>query len=687
MSLPNGIPIPLPLERSDKPGAPQSAFTFRSIAIGTLAVIAICMLGTFNDRVVFNTYLIGSFFPLAMVLVLFGLVVVVNGLLRATSPRHAISTPELSVVLLMTLLGCGIPCQGLFRFLLPMIISPFSYGVANAKFWNLFHSMDLPDWLFPVPSIADGRNQPVINNFIGRVQPGDPIPYAAWFAPLAGWGVFCVAWLLCLISMMWMFRRQWALNERLPFPLAQIETALIAPPRQGRRLNDLLGSRLFWTALLLILILQSSVALNRYFPRNIPLIPLRYNISTIMGDEPWNHFSDYVKSGTVYFTFIGIAFFIQTRVSFTLWATYLLAQTATVQQRMYQSDIPYAAWRDQHLGATLAFVAGFLWIGRAHLAAVFRQFIGRPGNTSLTRSENYRIPAILCLLGISGMASWLLYLQVQWWVMLMILAMVILSHLVTARFVAETGLPFIRSDLTAYQMYMNLPPKSFTSRDIFFSAYMYILGPVTTRESAAVLGQHGMIVADNSGADTAKSAWKFAAVIVWTLVLAYVVGAFAALWTHYTYATPISTHIAYSVLDPPAMDRPSSELVDPMIQQADGQFTTRAYSPVTHMIIGATVCGTLQTAALRWASWPLLPVGYLFCNSPYIAEAWFSLMLGWLAKVLILKYGGVSIYQKARPLFVGLIFGEALAAGVWMIISLILATCGYDYQSIPMLPT
>ena len=91
--------------------------------------------------------------------------------------------------------------------------------------------------------------------------------------------------------------------------------------------------------------------------------------------------------------------------------------------------------------------------------------------------------------------------------------------------------------------------------------------------------------------------------------------------------------------------------------------------------------------ALRSASWPLLPVGYLLCNSPYIAEAWFSLMLGWLAKVLILKFGGASLYQKARPIFVGLIFGEALAAGVWMLISLALAMAGYDYQSIPMLPT
>ena len=171
VSEPKGHTTPLPLERTDNPGAAQSAFTFRSIAIGTLAVIAICMLGTFNDRVVFNTYLIGSFFPLAMVLVLFGLVVVVNGLLRATSPRHAISTPELSVILLMTLLGCGIPCQGLFRFLLPMIIGPFNFGVSNAKFWNLFHSMD-PARLALSPSLLHRRRpQPTRHQQFHRPGP------------------------------------------------------------------------------------------------------------------------------------------------------------------------------------------------------------------------------------------------------------------------------------------------------------------------------------------------------------------------------------------------------------------------------------------------------------------------------------------------------------------------------------
>lgn len=75
----------------------------------------------------------------------------------------------------------------------------------------------------------------------------------------------------------------------------------------------------------------------------------------------------------------------------------------------------------------------------------------------------------------------------------------------------------------------------------------------------------------------------------------------------------------------------------------------------------------LQGAALRWTAWPLAPVGYVVASSWYMQVAWFSLLLGWAAKVLILKFGGSKLFMEARPLFVGMVFGEALAAGVWLI--------------------
>ena len=612
--------------RQDSVASAARAITWRSVTLGTLIIAAICALTAYNDHVVVNTFLIGSYLPLALVLMLFLVVIVGNSFLHRFRPTSALSSRELSIVVLMTLLGCGIPSQGLMRYFAAMLVGPFSQGSTNAGFWQAFTAAQLPDALFPVPSIAQGRNSPIINDFMGRVQPGQSIPYWAWVKSSACWGIFIAGWLTCLISMMWIFRRQWAVNERLPFPLASIEASLIAEPKPGRMLNDLVGSPLFWLAVGVVFVLQSDVALNKYFPRVVPLIPLKYEISGIMGNEPWVHFSWYVKSATIYFTFIGIAYFIQSRISFSLWVTFLLAQIATVQQRMVQSDISGDAWRDQHLGACVAFTAGFLWIGRHHLVAVGKQLLGKPGGTTLTQDENYRPAALLFLAGLAVMVFWLLFMQVQWWVIAGILGMILLSHLVTARVVAETGLPFIRADLTAYQLYSNLPTQWLTTRDLFFSGFLYVLGPVSTRESPAVFAQQGMVVAESSGVDTSKRSWCIAAVIAWSLVVALSVSAMASLWTHYTYAVPITARVQYPHLDPPAMDRSRTEIVDPIVRHAEGGFPAKTYSPAEHITIGVVITGTLQFLSLRSASWPLLPVGYLLCSTWYVSLAWFSLI-------------------------------------------------------------
>jgi len=215
---------------------------------------------------------------------------------------------------------------------------------------------------------------------------------------------------------------------------------------------------------------------------------------------------------------------------------------------------------------------------------------------------------------------------------------------------------------------------------------MYSLGPVSTRESAAVFAQQGLVVADQSGVSTAGQRRSIALVIVWSLLVALVVSTFATLWTHYTYATPIPSGVQHSVLDPPAMDRPRTEMIDPMVRHAEGRFAPKRHSPLVHIGIGIGVTAILQALAVRSVAWPLLPVGYLLCTRWFIGQAWFSLMLGWLAKVLIVKYGGASMYQRARPLFVGLILGEALAAGAWLSVSLTLGWMGYDHRSVPMLP-
>jgi hypothetical protein len=41
----------------------------------------------------------------------------------------------------------------------------------------------------------------------------------------------------------------------------------------------------------------------------------------------------------------------------------------------------------------------------------------------------------------------------------------------------------------------------------------------------------------------------------------------------------------------------------------------------------------------------------------------FGIMIGWLCKLLVLKYGGPKPYQRLRPLFLGFILGQICGTG------------------------
>jgi len=47
---------------------------------------------------------------------------------------------------------------------------------------------------------------------------------------------------------------------------------------------------------------------------------------------------------------------------------------------------------------------------------------------------------------------------------------------------------------------------------------------------------------------------------------------------------------------------------------------------------------------------------------------WFSIAIAWLLKLLAMKYGGPSLFRRARPFFLGLIIGQFFIAGIWLII-------------------
>jgi len=72
----------------------------------------------------------------------------------------------------------------------------------------------------------------------------------------------------------------------------------------------------------------------------------------------------------------------------------------------------------------------------------------------------------------------------------------------------------------------------------------------------------------------------------------------------------------------------------------------------------------------RFLWWRVHPLGYAMTTSWTPFTVWSSFFIGWLCKILILKIGSFKLYCHCRPFFLGLVFGETLIGGVWIIVGL-----------------
>jgi hypothetical protein len=90
-----------------------------------------------------------------------------------------------------------------------------------------------------------------------------------------------------------------------------------------------------------------------------------------------------------------------------------------------------------------------------------------------------------------------------------------------------------------------------------------------------------------------------------------------------------------------------------------------------HFSAGLLFTFFLYTMRARFPWWPFHPLGFALGASWPAIVYWFALFMGWLAKWIILRYGGMKGYQMARPFFLGLIMGEVVAAIIWVTVSAI----------------
>ena len=89
--------------------------------------------------------------------------------------------------------------------------------------------------------------------------------------------------------------------------------------------------------------------------------------------------------------------------------------------------------------------------------------------------------------------------------------------------------------------------------------------------------------------------------------------------------------------------------------------------------IGAGFVVVVFLTAMRrqFLWWRLHPAAYAISNSYDINYFWFSILIGFAAKWLLIKYGGIRRYRQARPFFLGIILGDYIIGSLWTMVGVI----------------
>ena len=603
------------------------------------------------------------------------LVLLVNPVLWRFVPRFAMNRAQLAMVFALMLVGGYMGGDGMMRRLPYNIIGAPIQANQSQRYSSNYEKLDLPPSLFP-EKLGFGEPTPHGDHFVDELPPLDPsnpdgpkqpIPWRIWIKPLLSWGSFFLCGWLLMLGLAQLLIPQWRDNERLPFPLLHVQRAIIASPESGRCFPTLFSRKSFWIPALLVFLIKAPAYLDRYWPGLVPVIPLEWNIADCFTEGMARHLSGYVKQGYIFFLVIGIAFFMRTRITFSVW---FFAVAYAVYEMLCRSLAPpfqYSTVGDHRDGAMLGLTVAVLWLGWRHFAHVFT-LLYRPAKTP--QDCQMRKALIMFLVGCVGLFSWMCWVGTGvGWAAFFVAAIFVIS-LLTTRLVAETGLPFSQAHLGLASFMYLFPVGWITPVAAWFS---YIIGTFFSYASVAspaALASHALQLDQEAGP---KRRWRLSLLIVGIMVIGMVVCGGAHIYGSFNHSVTMD-----------GLESPVNPYLFNNLNYAtgnaekimDGQKPTVPYNRPAHLIFGAVLAGGLELASLSSPGWFLHPIGLLVLRSWYINRVWVSIFIGWLLKILILRYGGGRVYRQVTPFFLGLIVGDVISLIFWGLAPAIITLCG-----------
>jgi len=656
--------------------APRSeSIRARALIIGSLAVAATAMLVT-QAEMVLSSVRIGylQFPPVALGLML--LVVMISRGLKRVARRWSLTSSDLLVIYCMTLVAAMVSSHGVAEKFIPQLVQPLNGANANNGWFSLF-AHHIQQRLVPWDVQNSGR-QAVTYEWQNTVPRGGSVPWQPWVIPVLNWGLLIFLVLFSFLCLTAILRRQWVDGEKLSFPLAQLPLEIAGDQDRPAFFRN----GLMWLGASIPILVYVIKGLHQIQP-TIPDVTIQWSLGDYLTSPPWSSMAWSVMF-ILSFAALGFFFLLPTDVLFSIWFFFLLSRVEQVLMLSFNQPTPAMPIYPlpmfmgyQTVGAYLVLSGYLVWIARPHLRRVWASALGRPGGYSEAENAEELMPYRFAVWGLLGSivagALWTWGMGMSLWLAFFeLVVFIFVTAVVMARSTAEAGLLMTETTFRPVDLLrMVMPIHALGPQNLTMLSFFDIM--LLRDQRGLVLT--GMLDSARLSDGTNIRRRSFLLALVLGIVLAFAV------------AVPLNIYLPYH-LGALRMDN-YLEQVQPQWGFSDYAPAFQAQNPLptgaswqmpTFFGVGVlvTIFLTLMRTAFFW--WPLHPLGYALAGSWSTIEFWFPCLLAWIFKSLILRYGGMGSYSRARPFFLGLILGEFGMAVFFVLLNALSAWISPDHK-------
>ena len=598
--------------------------------------------------------------PLSNVIFIVFWLVIVGYSLKIISPKIGLTPQEILTVYIMLCVVSSLCSHDMIEILVTLMGHPFRFATSENE-WRALFWRQLPEWLVVNDEkVLKGYYEGASSLYVKE-------NLTAWIIPSLWWIIFIFVLLTVMLCINIILRIQWTERERLTYPIIQLALEVTDQKLTFFR------NRLMWFGFALASLISILNLLNSIFPE-LPYIPVkRQSINQYFTSRPWNAMGG-VRVAFYPFV-IGISFLIPLDLLFSCWFFYWLYKTELMIGKIVGMSnlprFPYA--NEQGFGAYIGLLVFTFWAGRSHFKNLLHHFSNLhhakiEGGNDNNEPIPYRLAFLGIIIGLAFLTIFSYKIGMALWVIPIFFAIYFLLSIMIARLRAELG--FLVHDLHRIDPHSMIITGVGTRRLdtgtlITFSVYMffnraYRAHPMPQQLEALKISSVQNINPKQVAISILVATFMGSIVTFWLLLDNY--------YRHGAesgYYGPWALGFGRQVYN---------QLAGWMNYQQDNDLLGMGFAG-----IGLGLTSALMILRARFLWWPLHPLGYAMANSWGMSNLWSCLLVVWLIKFLILRHGGLKLYRRAIPFFLGMALGDYIFGGTWSIGSILTNTTLYQF--------